>query len=675
MNSNTLHTPPTRIVPGRPFAVGRTAGMRSPGSAALAVALAVAIGGASRGAEVTAAPGTLNPFGQTDATLRALAENQRRQVEASVAWTTFHDFRFSDHRTASGIRFRQRPVDDGAKDYKAVHYDHGNGMAVADVDGDGRTDVYFVNQIGGNQLWRNLGDGRFEDITAAAGVGMPGKVGAGASFADMDNDGLPDLLVTTVRMGNVLFRNRGKGVFVDATAESGLATARPAHSSGAVFFDFDRDGLLDLFIANVGVYTRAEKGRGGFYLGRSDAFQGWRFPRREEPSVLYRNLGNGRFKDVSREMGLEHRGWSGDATTCDPNADGYPDLYVLSMSGEDRFYENLRGQGFAERTAAYFPKTPWGAMGVKFFDMNLDGRMDLYLTDMHSDMTGAQTKAGGGDFSPAFEKQKSDPWCSIEWTPADQAKAANCILGNAFYRNEGGGRFVEISERVGAETYWPWGISVADFNADGYEDVFVTAGMGYPLRYAANSLLLNEGGARFVDAEYVVGLEPRPASEIEQEFFTLDCSGEDSRHPLCRDREGTWRVIGTASSRSSAAFDFDGDGDVDLVTNEWNDAPRVWRNDRSEKPGFRYLEVQLIGSRSNRDGLGSTVKVRCGDTTLTRFHDGKSGYLSQSALPLAFGLGRFPKVESIEVTWASGRTQVVTGPIPENSRIRITEDR
>jgi len=615
----------------------------------------------------------INPFGQTEKTLAALEENRRQQVEKSKSWKTFHDFTFRDRLPESGIRFEQHPVDDGAKTYRAVHYDHGTGLAVADIDADGRPDLYFVNQIGGNQLWRNLGGGRFEDITEKAGVGLREKVCVGASFGDIDNDGLPDLVVTTVRMGNVLLKNLGGGRFQNITPTSGLANTRPAHSSGAVFFDFDRDGLLDLFICNVGVYTRNEKGRGGFYLGRSDAFQGWQFPAREEASILYRNLGGGRFQDVSKEKGLEHRGWSGDATACDLNGDGYPDLYVLSMSGEDRYYENDLGKRFVEKTSALFPKTPWGSMGVKFFDANLDGRMDLYVTDMHSDMTGAQIRAGDQDFSPAFEKQKSDPWCSVEWNATTLLRATNCIRGNAFYLNQGQGPFLEVSAQVGTETYWPWGVSVADFNADGYEDVFVTAGMGYPLRYAINSLLLNDGGAEFLDAEFVVGLEPRPDGRIEKEFFTLDCSGEDARHPLCRDKTGSWSVVGTTSSRSSVAFDIDADGDLDLVTNEWNDKPRVLISDRSEKGSLHYVQIQLQGQRSNRDALGATVKVRCGDTTYTRYHDGKSGYLSQSSLPIYFGLGNAHKIDQVEIQWPSGRKQTLTQDIPINARFLVVE--
>ncbi len=320
------------------------------------------------GGDDAAAGQIINPFGLNEHTLRSLEQNKQNQIQAAKPWKAFHDFQFSDRFAESGILFEHHPVDDATKNYKAAHYDHGTGLAVADVDGDGWLDIYFVNQLGGNQLWRNLGHGKFENITAAAGVGLEDKICVAASFADIDNDGLPDLFVTTVRMGNFLFKNLGQGKFKDITAGSGLELRPARHSSGAVFFDFDNDGLLDLFVANVGVYTTGEKGRGGFYLGRPDAFQGWRFPARSEQSVLYKNLGGGKFKDVSKDLGLEHRGWSGDATFCDLNEDGYPDLYVLSMSGEDRYYENDRGKRFVEKTAAYFPKTPWGSMGVKFFD-------------------------------------------------------------------------------------------------------------------------------------------------------------------------------------------------------------------------------------------------------------------------------------------------------------------
>jgi hypothetical protein len=639
---------------------------------ALACAGSLVLGSAV-GAQTNAPTQIIDPLKLNANTLRALSELKQLQEKEAKSWKAFHDFQFSDHYAESGITFEHHVVDDAGKNWKPAHYDHGSAVAVADVDGDGLLDIYFVNQLGGNQLWRNLGHGKFENITATAGVGLENRICVGASFADIDNDGLPDLFVTTVRMGNVLFKNLGHGKFKDITAESGLGYV--GHSSGAVFFDFDNDGLLDLFLANVGVYTTNAIGPGGFYIAYQDAFAGHLKPERKEWSILYKNLGGGKFKDVSKEMHLEHQGWSGDATFCDLNQDRFPDLYVLNMQGDDKYYENIGGKGFQEKTATYFSKTPWGAMGIKFFDFNNDGLMDLFVTDMHSDMTDNQTKAGKPTFSRSFEKRKSDEWCSVEWTDAFLQGASNNIFGNAFYLNQGNGVFKEVSDQIGAETYWPWGMSVADLNADGFEDAFITAGMGWPFRYGINSVLLNEEGQRFLDSEFVLGVEPRKDNRIEKPYFTLDCSGADRKHSLAYHKKGFVSVIGSISSRSSVAFDLDDDGDLDIVTNEQNDHPIVLISNLSEKRKIHFLKIKLVGTSSNRDGLGATVRVHCGPRVYTRYHDGKSGYLAQSSMPLYFGLGEAEKADRIEVTWPSGKKQTITDQISANALMSITESR
>lgn len=642
------------------FTIGRWTALR------LALAATVALAASAAESEIP----TIDPLRFNAKTIGYLEQNKTRQLEAIRKAGAFHDFTFKDQREQSGITFKHNAVDDAAKNWKPAHYDHGSALAVADVDGDGKLDIYFVNQLGGNELWRNLGNGRFANITAEACVSLSNKVCVAASFADVDNDGRPDLFVTTVLMGNVLFHNLGNGRFEDVTEQSGLGYV--GHSSSAVFFDFNRDGLLDLFLANVGNYTTDEKGRGGFFRAYTNAFAAHLEPARSEKSVLYQNLGGGRFKDVSKEMNLEHQGWSGEATFCDLNEDGYPDLYVLSMQGDDKYYENQQGKGFVEKTAAYFPKTPWGAMGVKFFDYNGDGRIDLYVTDMHSDMTEAQTTVGKKDYSNPFEKSKSERWCSVEWSDAFLQGAANNVFGNAFYENRGGGKFAEVSQQIGAETYWPWGPSVGDLNADGFPDIFITAGMGYPFRYGINSLLLNDGGRRFVDAEFALGIEPRQAG-IEIPYFTLDCSGDDKGHTICYHKKGWFRVIGSTSSRSSAILDLDDDGDLDIVTNEMNDRPQVLISNLSEVRKVRFLKTRLVGTTSNRDGLGAKVVLSASGKRWMQYHDGKSGYLGQSLMPLYFGLGESGKVDSVEVTWPSGKKQTVREGLELNSLVTITE--
>ena len=603
-------------------------------------------------------------------TLQLLDRRKAQQIAAAQKSQVFHHFEFSNRIDASGIQFEHQIVEDAGKEYKAAHYDHGNGMAVADIDGDGRLDLYFTTQLGSNRLYRNLGGNRFEDVTALAGVGLTDRISVAASFADIDNDGLPDLFVTTVRHGNHLFRNLGGGRFEDITKPAGLDYS--GHSSGAVFFDFDNDGLLDLFLVNVGVYTEERRGKGGYYVAKADAFYGHLYPERTEFSILYRNLGGGRFRDVSEAMKLRDGSWSGDATFTDLNQDGFPDLYVVNMQGDDHYYENEGGQRFVDKTAEYFPKTPWGAMGLKFFDFNLDQHLDLFVTDMHSDMTQPQTEQAMR-LSLAVEKSKSEAFCSIQWTDAYLQGASNNIFGNAFYQNRGDGTFSEVSDPLGLETYWPWGISVGDLNADGFEDVFITAGMGYPFRYGINSVLLNDGGRRFVDSEFVLGVEPRSHGRLGKVWFTLDCSGADRTHRLCAGKSGLQTVMGSLSSRSSVLIDLDGDGDLDLVTNEFNDRPQLLVSNLSDVRPVRFLKIQLTGTQSNRDGLGAIVRVRAGGRTLTRYCDGKSGYLSQSVLPLYFGLGDAERVDSVEVRWPSGQTQVVSTNLPMNEVLRIVE--
>ena len=345
------------------------------------------------------------PFQPQAETLKWLNFRSETQTRTAGRFSAFHDFQFADRVAESGITFRHQVVEDAGKNFVQAHYDHGTGLAVADVDGDGLTDLYFVNQQGGNQLWRNTGGGKFQDLTARAGVGLADRICVGASFADVDNDGRPDLFVTTVRQGNVLFHNLGQGRFEDVSRSAGVDDA--AHSSGAVFFDFNRDGRLDLFVCNVGVFTTNATGAGGAYRAREDAFLGHLFPERSEQSILYQNLGGLKFRDVSKEMNLQHSGWSGDASFHDLDRNGYPGLYVVSMSGPDCFYQNARGKKFTNQTAAIFGRTPWGSMGLKFFDFDQDGRMDLYVTDMHSDMSPSQSTLGKREVSQAFEKQKS----------------------------------------------------------------------------------------------------------------------------------------------------------------------------------------------------------------------------------------------------------------------------
>lgn len=610
-----------------------------------------------------------------------LPARQAAQIASASSIAAPHDFQFTDKVGASGITFRNISSVDVGKYYRAIHYDHGTAVAIADVDGDGLPDIYFVNQIGKNALYRNLGGGRFEDITESAGVGVGDRACVGAAFADIDNDGDPDLFVTSVRDGNLLFENDGHGHFTDITKRAGVE-GNHGHASGAVFFDYDGDGLLDLFVTNVGQYTTLQKRAGSPYVGLGDAFAGHLHPERLERSILYHNLGGNRFEDVSEKSGLTHAAWSGEVTAFDYDGDGRPDLYVLSMQGHDELWHNLGGGRFEPVGARVFPDSPWGSMGVKVLDWNGDGKLDLYVTDMHTDMA--------SPLLPGDEKKKHDP--ATMFPQRFLATDGNHILGNALYTNLGGGKFKDESDAANVETGWPWGPSAGDLNADGYPDLFVASGMNYPFRYNGNSVLLNESGKRFADAEYVLGVEPR--SRLATPWFQLDCDGEDAHHDLCqgepaphlgddtRDadqrgkvaaRHGRVTAWASRASRSAAIFDLDGDGDLDVVTNNGSDAPQVFISDLAQRHPVHYLSIKLVGRRSNRDGVGALVTLQAAGRAQVQVNDGKSGYLAQSVLPLYFGLGDADHADSIKVRWPTGKEQLVRGPLKSGVPLVITE--
>ena len=600
-------------------------------------------------------------FPDPDLGVDSLAARAKAQGRSVSEFKVFYQFHFTDKLRESGITFVHRAVDDAGIDYKPVHYDHGTGLAVADVDNDGLYDIYFVNQVGGNELWKNLGGGKFKNITKEAGVAVLGRISVTASFADIDNDGYQDLFVTTVLGGNVLFHNDGHGHFQDITKEAGLDLV--AHSSGAVFFDHNNDGLLDLLVCNVGNYTSDKKGAQDQYVGLADAFEGHLHPQRFEYPVLYENLGHNRFRDVTAQVGLHPTGWCGDASFTDLNGTGFPGLFILNMQGHDHYFENAGGKKFIDKTEQYFPKTPWGAMGIKFFDFDNDGRMDLIVTDMHSDMSEV--------VPPNREKAKA----AMLWPDSFlQARHSDYIWGNAFYHNLGQGKFEEISDRIGVENFWPWGVSVGDINADGWDDIFISSGMSFPFRYGINSMLLNNRGDKFLDSEFLLGIEPR--KEIYTPWFDIDCSQQgltDLNQEVCAGKSGKVTVMSPRSSRSSVMFDIDNDGDLDIVTNEFNSAPQVLVSNLADQKKIHWLKVVLVGTRSNRNGLGATVRVHAADQTYTKCNDGKSGYLSQSVLPLYFGLGDASKIDRVEVDWPSGHKQVVVKGLQENNTLRIVE--
>ncbi len=555
---------------------------------------------------------------------------------------------FRDVAEEVGIDFRMQFLNsEQGETFKINLYDHGSGLAIADFDGDGHDDIYFVNQLGENALYRNRGDGTFEDVTHKAGVALGDRICTAATFADTRNNGLQDLFVTSTRGGNVLFRNQGDGTFKDATREAGLSHV--GHSQIGIFFDYNNDGFLDLLVLQTAGWTTNEPGDGArYFAGKGDL--GQLAGSLREHNILYRNNGNGTFTDVTAESGLKGKGWAADAVVFDYDGDGHLDVLITCMFGPSQLYRNNGNGTFTEATWPTLGRTPAGGMGARAFDFDNDGKLDLYIVDMHSDMWAPS----GLDLSRVVEKKKY----RYMFVPDFEEKNAGVmaiekkivgliglryeevLFGNTFHRNLGKGKFEEMSDRTNLETFWPWGIATGDFDNDGHEDVFVPSGMGYPWDYWPNRLLMNDGGRTFHERSREEGVEP-PARGI---YLDETIRGE----PIAR------------SSRAAAVADFDGDGRLEIVTNNFNDRPYYFKNNFPRK---NYVAFKLRGTRSNRDAIGAVVRAHVGGQIMTRQVNPASGYLSQSSKTVHFGLGDRVKIDKIEIIWPGNRVpQVIRGP-------------
>jgi len=588
-----------------------------------------------------------------------LARNQRHEPAAPSTGSGFQE-RAQEAGIAFGMHFL--PKEQG-EPFHINLYDHGSGLAVGDYDNDGREDIYFLNQLGPAALYRNTGNGSFVDVTARAGVALGDRISVGATFADYDNDGWADLFVTSTRGGNVLFHNRRDGTFEDVTAAAGLRHV--GHSQTPVFFDYDNDGDLDLYLTNTAHWTtEVFDSATRAFEGKADLGTTMTTPK--EFNILYRNNGDGTFTDQTDRAGLRGRGWAGDAAVFDYDEDGFLDLFVPSMFGRGQLYHNSGHGTFTDVTAQTLGKTPYGAVGCKVFDYDGDGRLDLFVVDMHSDMwTGLDERHRSLGMARQTQHQRflSPLGPTVNQAAVGFGKTVRelfrtlgedydaLLFGNALYHNLGKGKFTETAVAAGLETFWPWGVATGDYDNDGKEDVFIPSGMGYPFYYWPNQLLMNNGDGTFYDRAAALGVEP-PRGGI---YLEQTVAGRQA----------------TRSSRSAVVADFDGDGRLEIVTNNFNDRPYYFAN---RFPRRNYAALRLTGTRSNRDAIGAVVRLWVGKTVMVRQVNPAGGYLSHSSRVVHFGLGDHAKVDRIEIRWPRGIVQRLANP-EINTLLQIPEPR
>jgi hypothetical protein len=514
----------------------------------------------------------------------------------------------------------------GKPDRTTINETVGNGVCLHDLDGDGFTDLFLPNgsrdgaagtEAPRSALYRNRGDGTFEDVTAAAGVGSQGYWAQGCVFGDVDGDGRADLFVTGFGR-YILYRNLGGLRFADVTEAAGLRGRY--WSTGAAFGDYDGDGWIDLYVSHYIDYDATAPPLPLPGTAPNCYYRGFPVicgPRGLKGGVsrLFRNEGGGRFRDVTRAAGLrtDAEGYALGAVWSDLDLDGDLDLYVANDSVPNFLYRNDGGGRFTEvgtisGTAFNEDGRAQAGMGVDAADYDNDGRFDLFVTNFSHDYS-------------------------------------------TLYHNQGGLFFLDqsLASGIGPATLSTlgWGTGFLDYDNDGWKDVFIANGHVYTTIDASglgttwrqpNQLFRNEGGGRFRE----VSAEAGPAFE--------------ERH----------------SARGAALGDLDNDGDIDIVVNNMDEAPSLLRNDGGN--ARRWIGFRLAGAPPNTGAIGARVTVVAGDLRqIAEVHAGSS-HNSCNDPRLHFGLGDAPVADRVEIRWPRGRLQVLIS-LPAGRYHTIAEPR
>jgi hypothetical protein len=529
---------------------------------------------------------------------------------------------FSFANTAAEAGLSSITVYGGKESNKYLLETTGCGVAAIDIDNDGWLDLFIVNgsvlegfaagRAPTGHLYRNRGDGTFEDVTAKSGIMQTGW-GQAACSADYDNDGNEDLFVTSWGQ-NRLYRNRGGGTFEDVTAAAGLLTKKPRWGAGCAFLDYDRDGHLDLFAANYIDFDLASAPVPESGLCR---YKG--IPVACGPpgltggkNVLYRNRGTGAFEDVSERTGITRASgtYGLGVSTLDFNDDGWVDLYVANDSNPSALYLNNKDGTFKdvgiEAGCAYSQDgKPQAGMGIAVGDYDRNGTLDLFKTNFAGDTSTLYANGGKG-------------FCD------DRTFAAG----------------------IGLNTRWlGWGVGFVDLDNDGWLDIFIVNGHVYPeverikteAGYRQRKVVYrNLGNGRFDDVSERLGAP----------------------------------VTTPAAGRGAAFADLDNDGDTDVVVNNVHAPPDLFRLDSPAHNG--WLTLKLVGTQSNRSAIGARVRLVGSNGTQVQEVRGGGSYYSQNDLRVHFGLGRSAAIERVEVRWPNGLEEHWSG-LPSNRIVSLKE--
>lgn len=555
----------------------------------------------------------------------------------------------------------------------------GSGVALGDVDGDGLTDIYLCSMGSSNRLYRNLGDWKFEDVTTQAGVGCDGQFSTGSVLADIDGDGLLDLLVNAIGSGTRLFRNRGGLRFTESNP-SGLIAEHG--STSLALADINGDGYLDLYVANYHTRTVKDSPSGlevqagyvggkfvieppGLFLPLPLKSGGMNLFERGEPDVLYLNNGRGGFAAVDWTQGRFReadgsplaeapKDWGLCAAFRDLNGDGHPDLYVCNdfFHSPDRLWINDGSGNFRAAEPFVLRQTSMSSMSADFADINRDGRDDIFVLDMLSREHQRRHRQRGSLVHLQVSTPMQDPLFRPE------------TARNTLQVQRSDGTFAELAQYSGLEaSEWSWGVAFLDVDLDGFEDALVTNGN---IRDANDADLSRPGNSRMDSTNAPKSRDKNlrfPPLETANLAFR-------NRGDLTFEEVGeTWGFATRGVSHGMAMADLDNDGDQDLVVNHLGQAVGLYRNNSSNPRVF----VRLHGRAPNVQAIGARVELR-GGAVPTQTQEIMSGgrYLSGDDPTRSFAAGTLTNRMELRVRWRNGTESTVVD-IRANQRIEVHE--
>jgi len=573
---------------------------------------------------------------------------------------------------ASGVNFKNEIQESEEFHYYNYIYSYiGGGVAAADFDNDGNIDLFFTSNQGTERLYLNLGNLKFQDITETSGLKDMEGFDTGVSVVDINADGYLDIYICRAgkyddeRLTNLLYINNGPSTssglptFTEKASDYGLADSN--RSIQSTFFDFDKDGDLDVYIANSPVITRDYRKVKDLKAVQKDlktiALKG--------SDKLYRNNGADHFEDVSFQAGiLPDIGFGLNAQVGDLNQDGWPDVYVSNdFEIPDFAYINNGDGSFTDRAKDITKHTSFYSMGSDIADINNDGLNDMVVLDMSpEDYVRSKTTMAMTSIEKFGKMIANDYHYQY--------------MHNVLQLNNGNNTYSEIAQMGNiANTDWSWSALLADYDLDGYNDLYVTNGVFRDVidQDMTNEILqqIRAGGKRPTDKQYLKYTQMLPQQKLQNYFFRNqgDITFEDTSE--------TWAQQDASFSNGAVYADLDNDGDLDLVTNNIQDNASILKNNSREMELGNYLGIRFKGPYQNSFGVGVKVELNTANGMVQiRQLTNTRGFLSSVSNRLHFGLGKEETVPSIVITWPDGKKQEMTdtrGEDHETIRDQATE--